>query len=377
MDHGRLRVFCQSVRWNSGSAASQSGIVTAAPATGLSSLPPGYIPEPPVPPVSTGTEEVIQQLTALGEPTLRSLGLGSWYPNGLVQSGLEALHVGLDVPWWTTIVIGTVIVRLALFPLVILAQRNAALMHNHMPIVQKLQDKFSKARQSGNPLEAARTGAQLMDYMKTHKVNPMKNMLVPFAQLPIFISVFVGIRQMANLPVDSMKVGGIAWFTDLTIPDPYYALPFITMATFFATLELGVDGVRASSMTNTMRFIMRAMPFVVFPLILNFPSGMLCYWLTSNLFSLMQVLFLKINSIRLFFKIPDLVVHDVSIRQQMRKPFLKSIKESYKNSKTAVDMEALQRVEAVKFKEAGLGAVQKTYSYDPTKGGTKATAKPE
>lgn len=60
-----------------------------------------------------------------------------------------------------------------------------------------------------------------------------------FFQLPIFLSVFVGIRQMANLPVESMATGGIAWFTDLTIPDPYYALPLITMTTFFITIEVG------------------------------------------------------------------------------------------------------------------------------------------
>jgi len=45
---------------------------------------------------------------------------------------------------------------LAVFPLVILAQRNSANMHNHMPIIQNLQAKFSKARVSGNSLEGNR-----------------------------------------------------------------------------------------------------------------------------------------------------------------------------------------------------------------------------
>src|SRR6218665_1684462 len=76
----------------------------------ISSLPDGYIPEPPLPPppsavTETGTE-ILQQLNALGEPTLQSLGLGGWLPNGLVQTALETIHVGLDVPWWTAIMIG-------------------------------------------------------------------------------------------------------------------------------------------------------------------------------------------------------------------------------------------------------------------------------
>ena len=45
---------------------------------------------------------------------------------------------------------------------------------------------------------------------------------------------------MANLPVESMKTGGTAWFTDLTVSDPYYALPVITVALLYATIEVSV-----------------------------------------------------------------------------------------------------------------------------------------
>ena len=58
-------------------------------------------------------------------------------------------------------------------------------------------------------------------------------------QLPIFLSVFMGLRQMANLPVESMTSAGLFWFTDLTSPDPFYALPLLTMATFALSVEVG------------------------------------------------------------------------------------------------------------------------------------------
>lgn len=45
---------------------------------------------------------------------------------------------------------------------------------------------------------------------------------------------------MANLPMESMKTGGIAWFTDLTVPDPYYALPLVTCATMYIMIEVRV-----------------------------------------------------------------------------------------------------------------------------------------
>jgi YidC/Oxa1 family membrane protein insertase len=58
--------------------------------------------------------------------------------------------------------------------------------------------------------------------------------------MPVFISVFVGLRQMANLPVESMQHGGLLWFQDLTLPDQFYAMPLITMATFLLTIEVSM-----------------------------------------------------------------------------------------------------------------------------------------
>lgn len=56
--------------------------------------------------------------------------------------------------------------------------------------------------------------------------------------MPVFLSCFIGLRQMANLPVDSLRHGGMAWFTDLTLPDQYYLLPVITSLTLWATIEV-------------------------------------------------------------------------------------------------------------------------------------------
>lgn len=56
--------------------------------------------------------------------------------------------------------------------------------------------------------------------------------------MPIFLSVFFGLRAMAELPVESMRTGGALWFTDLTVPDMYWGLPILTSLTLFATLEV-------------------------------------------------------------------------------------------------------------------------------------------
>ena len=66
-------------------------------------------------------------------------------------------------------------------------------------------------------------------------------------QLPIFISVYTGLREMAELPVASMTTGGLLWFTDLTIADPYYALPLMTAATLLVTIEVRKHAVITSA----------------------------------------------------------------------------------------------------------------------------------
>ncbi|XP_063367850.1 mitochondrial inner membrane protein OXA1L-like [Cydia amplana] len=327
------------------------------------------IPEPPpVPQIPDGLAETVQSLAANGEPTFASLGLGGWTPVGMVQQCLEYVHVSLDIPWWGAILIGTIVVRVAMFPLVIMAQRNTAVMNNNLPEIQLLQVKMTQARQSGNQLEAARYAQEMMMFMKEKGLNPLKNMLVPLAQAPFFISFFMGLRGMANCPVESMTYGGLAWFMDLTVPDQYFLLPLITSATLWATIELGVDGGRleASNMVM-MRYFLRAIPIVMIPFTINFPGAILVYWCSSNFISLIQVGVLKVPAVREYLKIPKLVKHTPEALPIKKKGFVEGAKDSWTNMKISKELAERQRVDELIFTKAGKGPLQKTYKYDPTK----------
>ncbi len=164
---------------STGAAASLASSPTPPPAPA-----PATPTAPPAAPVAHATtdggrEELVLDLipdrpspstaTALGdggilpadlEPTLYSLGLGSWWPSGRMQCVLEWLHVSGDLPWWGCIVVGsvriavftikkkrkkttlffplpvTVALRVLTFPLVIMAQKNAAKLANNAPEMQ-------------------------------------------------------------------------------------------------------------------------------------------------------------------------------------------------------------------------------------------------
>ncbi|KAK9886749.1 hypothetical protein WA026_018401 [Henosepilachna vigintioctopunctata] len=338
------------------------------------------IPEPPPIP-DVPFVEIAEQLNALGQPTFASLGLGGWTPAGIVQNCFEYLNVSLGIPWWEAIIIGTVFIRISMFPLVIISQRNASKMNNTLPQLQAIQMKLTEARQSGNNLEAAKYSQEMMLFMKEKGVNPLKNMVVPLAQMPIFLSFFIGLRQMANAPVESLKTGGLWWFTDLTLPDQFYLMPVITSITLWATIELGTDSAKLSSQNlQTMKYVLRALPVFILPFTINFPGAILVYWASSNFVSLAQVGFLKIPAVREYFNIEKTIAFNPESLPVKPKGFTEGLKDSWTNMKIVNQLEERRRLDDIHFRRAGKGPITKTYKYDPTKqinptGGVPVNAK--
>lgn len=326
------------------------------------------IPEPPLVPVVEKSVETTQALVEGAEPAFSTLGLGGWTPVGIVQNCMEFLHISCDIPWWGAILIGTVCVRTIIFPLVIMAQRNGAKLANNMPQLQLLQAKMTEARQSGNAIDAARYSQAMVEFMKEKNVNPLKNAIVPLAQAPLFISFFIGLRQMANAPVESMKDGGLFWFTDLTVCDPFYALPIITSITMLATIELGTDSARLQHQNmQTMKYVLRALPLVILPFTVSFPGAIVTYWTFSNIISLVQVAFLRIPSVREYFKIEKVIMQKTQSPLVKKKGFTEGLKDSWTNMKITRELEERKRLDEIMFQKAAKGAIQKTYKYDPTK----------
>ncbi|CAN7991811.1 unnamed protein product, partial [Ixodes hexagonus] len=326
------------------------------------------IPPVPVVPAAPVPDAVDPgALAEHAEGSLQAMGLGGWSPSGMVQHSLDLLHSSTGLPWWATIALGTVVVKLLVFPAIIKGQKNSIHMNNHLPQMQLLQAKLSEARNSGNQMEGKLSLAILMLFMKEKEINPIKNMIIPMVQAPVFISFFFALRGMANLPMESFKTGGMLWFTDLTIPDPFYLLPLITSATLFFTIELGAEsGVRADNLQWT-RYVFRALPIVIFPFTINFPAALLCYWATSNMFSLAQVGLLRVGSVRQALKMPALIKHQKSDLVLSKKGFIAGVKDSFTNARITRELEDRVRADEMRFKKAGMGPVVKTYPFDPTK----------
>ncbi|KAG0726621.1 Mitochondrial inner membrane protein OXA1L [Chionoecetes opilio] len=167
---------------------------------------------------------------------------------------------------------------------------------------------------------------------------------------------FMGLRKMANLPVESLTEGGLWWFTDLTLADPYYILPIITSCTMLATIELGTDGAKLSAQNmQAVKYVLRIMPFALFPFTMNFPAAVLCYWVSTNLFSLAQVGFLRLPAMRDYFTIERMVTHKPESLPNAPKKGIAGFKESWKNMSISREIEDRHRYDQMRFRKAGLG----------------------
>ncbi|XP_036968589.1 mitochondrial inner membrane protein OXA1L [Acanthopagrus latus] len=360
--------------------AEQIPVSTAAPAVDISPPPPVLDVSPELlsaNPAPVLTQSVIEQVAdaaptavevlqaaATTEQSLAELGLAGYTPVGLIQHLLEFMHVDLGLPWWGAIVVGTVVARMAVFPVIVKGQREAAKLNNVLPEMSKLTNRMNEAKQSGNKFDFAKAYSDLSLFQKKHDVNPLRGFLVPMVQAPVFISFFIALRKMAYLPVPSFQTGGLFWFHDLTAADPFYLLPIAVTGTMFFILELGAESGIDNPNLRAMKTVFRIMPFIILPLTINFPTAVFTYWLTSNCFSLAQVALLRHPVIRTKLNIPERIQHPPSVMPQ-NDGLIESMKKGWKNAQLAQQLQERERRIKNHLDLASKGPLRQTFSHNP------------
>lgn len=187
---------------------------------------------------------------------------------------LTSFH-SFGAPWWLAIVMLTIIVRTLLFPLTIKQVKSMRAMQGLKPEMDSIREKHKE-----NPAEQQ---AALMRLYGERKVNPIGGCLPALVQLPIFLVLYYTIKEFENL--SSFRTGGLLWFQDLTVADPYHILPVLYIVTMMAAQEFA-----ARRAAPEQRRLMRMLP-LVFGTVLavgGFPAGLFVYWVASNTISIIQ-----------------------------------------------------------------------------------------
>ena len=245
----------------------------------------------------------VEELANVVEPTFQSLGLAHWWPSGFMQAFMESIYVNLDVSWSGTIILTTFILRVVIFPLVIRGKKVQVKTNHNLPESQRLEAITRSATKKSEQIKALNN---FRNFQKEKGINPMAQFSPMVASGFVLSTMFFALRGMANCPVESMKVGGMGWFTDLTICDPMYILPLLTSTTLFLNMKWGIDaagvvdtsgGVPKEFMKHMMKNMPIGMAITMFPVMIQFPAALNVYWFTTNIISLFQGALLRNKAI--------------------------------------------------------------------------------
>lgn len=176
---------------------------------------------------------------------------------------------------WAIVVL-TIIVRVPFIPLVSKGQRSMKQLQKLQPRMQEIKEKHKKDPQ--------RMQQEMMGLYKKYKVNPLGGCLPMLLQIPVFFALY----KVLMVSIELRDAPFILWITDLSQKDPLYILPIV----------MGVTMLIQQKMTPTagdpkQQKIMMFMPVVFTFLFLNFPSGLVVYWLVNNLLSIGQQIYVN------------------------------------------------------------------------------------
>ncbi|OBZ81755.1 Mitochondrial inner membrane protein OXA1L [Choanephora cucurbitarum] len=313
--------------------------------------------------LTDSAKELIQQATQTTSPDalvnataqigdFKALGLCNFTPVGGLEAMFEYIHVYSGLPWWGTIAVATVAVRLALLPLMIKIQRNNARLMNINPDVSRIMENLKSAQAQGDALATGKYTQEIQTLFQKNNCHPMKSMGLPLIQMPVMISFFMAIRSMAEVPVPGLKDQGLLWFTDLSDKDPYYVLPAVSALGVMAVLEAGTEAGAANPQSKGMKNVFRGLTVLMVPFTAWMPSGVFVYWVTSNFFSIGQILALKNPSIRKVLNIPQLKKRPEEL-QKNTKGFMENFKDQQ------VHYEKLEKERAVRERQQAAAAARR------------------
>ena len=170
-----------------------------------------------------------------------------------------------------SIILLTVIIKLLFWPLTQKSYVSMKAMQKIQPEMKKLRDKYSNDRETLN--------RKMMELYREHRVNPLGGCLPMLVQIPVFFALYKVLLDTIEL----RHAPFMLWITDLSVKDPYYITPLIMGLTMFIQQKL-----TPNTMDPMQAKMMLAMPVVFTFLFLNFPAGLVIYWLVNNLLTIFQ-----------------------------------------------------------------------------------------
>ena len=173
--------------------------------------------------------------------------------------------------WGFSIIVLTILIKLAFFPLSAASYKSMARMRAVAPKLAALKEQHGDDRQ--------KMSQAMMELYKKEKINPLGGCLPILVQMPVFLALYWVLLES----VEMRQAPWLLWITDLSIKDPFFLLPIIMGVTMFIQQQLNPtppDPMQAK--------VMKLMPIIFTFFFLWFPAGLVLYWVVNNCLSIAQ-----------------------------------------------------------------------------------------
>jgi YidC/Oxa1 family membrane protein insertase len=195
----------------------------------------------------------------------------------VAETILKFWHDDVGFSWGVSIIMLTVVVRLAILPLTFKQVRSMQDLQRLQPEMKRIQERYKDDRQ--------RMNQEMMKLYQEHKVNPLGSCLPILLQLPFFIALFYLLR--GDEFQEEIQGSESFLFID-NLAEPATGATLVVLIVLYVTTQL-ISGLVSTVTADPMqRRIMLALPFVFVIFIINFEAGLIVYWITTNVWTIGQ-----------------------------------------------------------------------------------------
>jgi YidC/Oxa1 family membrane protein insertase len=197
----------------------------------------------------------------------------------ILRNVLDWLHGSIGLSWAWSIVALTVIVRLLLVPLTVRQIHSMQNLQRHAPQMKELQKKYKTDKK--------RQQEELMKFYRENNINPAASCLPLLAQFPVFIALYLVLRAFSKHP----PAGDLSWMHHFVPNIAAHASShwsgFVLLAIYVVS-QLVSTLLMSTTMDKTQRTMLLVLPVAFVFFLVNFPTGLVLYWVTTNLWTVGQ-----------------------------------------------------------------------------------------
>jgi len=177
------------------------------------------------------------------------------------------------------IILMTILINLAFYPLRQKSFKSMQKMKELQPKINSIKSKYEKFKKDMEKRQ--QMNQEIMALYKSEGVSPTGGCLPLLIQFPFLIAIY----RMLAVAIELRHAPFFLWIQDLSVKDPYYITPIVMGATMWYQNKLTPVTAGADQTTAKM---MKFLPILFTLMFLNFPSGLVLYWLFNNLFAIGQ-----------------------------------------------------------------------------------------